>query len=149
MVSRLEQYIEDSFIDATIIEVSDDVKSAKKAANALNTDKDNIIKSLVFKADNQPLLVIVPGPARVDEEKLASVFEVEDVTIASPDEVEEATGYEIGEVPPIGVDIQKVIDETVLDKDVVYGGGGSRNRMVKLDPRCIVDETARIAEVIE
>ncbi|MDY6778047.1 MAG: YbaK/EbsC family protein [Candidatus Nanohaloarchaea archaeon] len=149
MVDQLERYIESSVIEGTIIELGDSTKTAKQAASALGTSEENIIKSLVFLADGEPVLVIVPGPARVDEERLAEVLEADKVEMASPDQVEELTGYSVGEVPPVSLDLRKVIDESVVEKRTVYGGGGSRNHVLEIDPRYIVDEDSLVETVVE
>lgn len=149
MTDRLERFIEETVIEAEIIELAQNTKSAKQAAKALGTDKDAIVKSLVFLVDEEPYLVIVPGPARVDEEKLAEALDAEEARIGSPDEVEEHTGYSVGGVPPVSVPLPKVIDEAVMERHEVYGGGGSGNHVLKIDPRFIVDEDSVTADVTE
>ncbi|MDY6770392.1 MAG: YbaK/EbsC family protein [Candidatus Nanohaloarchaea archaeon] len=149
MVDRLRRFLEESVIDGEIIELEQNTKSAKQAAQALGTDKDSIIKSLVFLVDDEPYLVVVPGPARVDEDKLCEALEAEEARIASPEEVEEFTGYEVGGVPPVSLPLPKVIDEAVVGKQEVYGGGGSGNHVLRIDPRFIVDEDSVTADVTE
>ncbi|MFB6076931.1 MAG: aminoacyl-tRNA deacylase, partial [Candidatus Nanohaloarchaea archaeon] len=114
---------------------------------------DHIIKSLVFMADRgrkpgyDPVLVIVTGDRQVDERKLAELLRTEDVRMADPEEVHDATGFRIGGVPPVGTGLPKIVDEAVMAKDTVYGGGGSDDRIIELDPRFIVGEDDLVRDV--
>lgn len=145
----LQQYCEEAGIEAEFIETDAKTESAKDAARVLKTTIDHIIKSLVFYADNQPFLVIVRGPDRVNEEDLCETLGAETARLATPDEVENLTGYEVGGVPPVGVELPKIVDDKLLEYEEVYGGAGSKHRMIKLDPRFIVGENDVVAEVTE
>lgn len=141
----LEQFCRERGIDAEFIETNGS-KTAQDAARALDTTVDHIIKSLVFFADGEPLLVIVRGSDHVSEEKVAEVLMVEDCRLAEPDEVKEETGFPVGGVPPVGAGIQKLVDRKVLDMDRVYGGGGGPDTVISLDPRFIVGEKDLVAD---
>ncbi len=148
-MNDLERTIENRGIDAEIIEVSSKTNTVSQAANALNTDENNIIKSLVVEIDNDDVLVVIRGDKRVSFDKLEDVFSAESASMASPEKVEELTGYSVGEVPPVGTGLKKVVDEELLERKVVYGGGGGRKKMLELDPRYMVDEDTVVEDVTE
>lgn len=143
---KLERYCEMHGIEARFRDAPG-AETAEGAAAALDTTVDHIIKSLVFVADDEPVLVVVSGAHQVDERKLAEVLRTDDIRMADPDEVHEATGYRIGGVPPVGTDLHKIVDDQVLEKDRVYGGGGADDRIIELDPRFIVDEDDLVRDV--
>ncbi|MDY6788474.1 MAG: YbaK/EbsC family protein [Candidatus Nanohaloarchaea archaeon] len=149
-VKRLERFLNRSVVNGRVIEMSGEVSSADQAAEKLGTRPENIVKSLVFMVEEEPVVVVVPGNSRVSEEKLAELFEVEeeDVRIASPDEVEEITGYKVGEVPPVSLNLPKVVDNAVIGEEEVYGGGGSRHHLLEVDPRYLVDEDTTVDDVV-
>lgn len=130
-----------------IIEVGRLVKTVKQAAEATGAHPKQIIKSLLFISEkNEPILVIVDGESRVDPDKLAKLFGPS--RLASPEEVKEITGYEIGELPPVGIKIKTVMDPKVLENEFVIGGGGSVDRLSKLEPRRIVEyQNAMVVDV--
>jgi prolyl-tRNA editing enzyme YbaK/EbsC (Cys-tRNA(Pro) deacylase) len=76
-------------------------KTAADAAAAIGCDVAAIVKSLVFMADEQPVLVLMPGDLRVDTAKLAARVGAA-IRRAGLEEVREATGYAPGGTPPIG-----------------------------------------------
>ena len=147
MLTKLELFIEKSAIDADVIEVSGDTATVEQAARSLNVSDDQIVKSLVFRCDEDFVVAVIGGHKRVDTGKLAEVLECENVEIASPDEVEQATGYSVGNVPPVGYDVIKVVDEKVLDNREVYGGGGDEEHMIRMDPRFILGEKDTVADI--
>ena len=79
---------------------------------------------------------IVTGDKRVSEEKLASAAGVGRVRRASPVEVRNFTGYDVGAVPPVGhkTRMRTFIDEKVMKCEKVIGGGGQINMLLEISP---------------
>lgn len=117
-----------------IIDTEGEVKTVKQAARELGVDEGQIIKTLVVITRKGPILAILDGKSRLDLSRLG-----EGARLATPEEVKAHTGYEVGEVPPLGIPIKTYVDERVLRWKRVYGGGGSVRRLVELDPRVIVE----------
>ncbi len=148
-MNELELFIEQNDIDAEVIELKGKTNTVSQAASSLRTDKKNIIKSLVIEAGEEKIVTVLRGDKRADFEKIAEEFEVENVEMASREEVRRVTGYDVGEVPPVGTGLKKVVDKDILDREVVYGGGGGRKKMIKIDPRFIVDEETIVSKISE
>ncbi len=148
-VKRLKRFLNRSVVSGQIIEMPGEVSSADQAAKKLDTQPRNIVKSLVFIVEEEPVLVIVPGNSHVKERKLAEALEVEEgnMRIASPEEVEEETGYRVGEVPPISLNLPKIVDSAVIGEKDIYGGGGSRHHLLKIDPRYLVEEDTVVEDI--
>ncbi|MDY6765908.1 MAG: YbaK/EbsC family protein [Candidatus Nanohaloarchaea archaeon] len=142
----VQEFCRQNGIEAEFIH-TEGAETAEEAAAALDTTVDHIIKSLVFIADGDPVLVIVRGSDHVNEDRVADQLHVESCRLAEPDEVEDATGYSIGGVPPVGAGLTKLVDESVLEMDQVYGGAGAPDRVIGLDPRFIVGEDDVVADV--
>jgi len=141
---KLEELIKK--LGGEILNVGKPVKTVEQAVKATNTSPDVIIKSLLFVSEKGPILVIVDGESKVDLKKLSKRFGL--VRFADPEEVKKITGYEIGAVPPVGVEVHTIVDQKVLEKDFVIGGGGAIDKLSKLDPRKIVEyQKAEIMDV--
>ena len=135
-LSNLENIIRE--LGGEVIDLDVPVKTVSQAAEAVKVSPKNIIKSLIcIVEEGEPVLVIVTGDSKVDLDKLSRLFG--SVRLASPNEVKEITGFEVGGIPPVGLDIKTVVDRKVLENDYVYGGGGCIMRLSKLDPRKIVE----------
>ncbi|RLG07990.1 MAG: hypothetical protein DRN59_00015 [Thaumarchaeota archaeon] len=130
-----------------ILELKTSVKTVEQASRATGVDPSQIIKSMLLISEKEgAILAIVDGRSRVDLEKLSLRFGR--TRLASPKEVKKLTGYEVGELPPIGLPIKTVIDPKVLEKSYVIGGGGAINRLIKIDPKKILEvQKAEIMEI--
>ena len=132
-----------------IIDVGRPVKTVGQAAKSVGLGLRQIVKSLVFVLeDGGALLVVVDGESKVDLEKLKKVFGF--VRLAKPDEVKAFTGFEVGGVPPVGINVKTVVDRRVLENRFVYGGGGDTCKLLKIDPKKIVEyQKAKVMDVRE
>jgi prolyl-tRNA editing enzyme YbaK/EbsC (Cys-tRNA(Pro) deacylase) len=95
---------------------------------------ERVTKSLVFIADDEPVLAIIPGTCKVDKIKLKVALGVRNVQIVPFAEAERYSGYPPGATPPVNHKKIKrvVIDQRVMRFDTVYGGGGSRRKLIEL-----------------
>lgn len=138
---ELGTYIVSKRIDATILDLDEPTPTVEAAAEVLGVNPAQIIKSILFliKGDDgqfQPLMVITNGTGRIDYTALAQLLATSrrNIRIASADQVEELTGFAVGTVPPFGhtTSLPTIIDERVLQQDVIYGGGGSMQALMRL-----------------
>jgi prolyl-tRNA editing enzyme YbaK/EbsC (Cys-tRNA(Pro) deacylase) len=142
----LKRFIDTQGIEATILVMAQHTPTVADAAKALNVDTNQIIKSLVFLIKGEPLLVINNGVQRIDRRKLATHLQVGrgQVKFASADQALEITGYVVGSMPPFGHKrkIKTVVDDAVGKIDVVYGGGGDINAMMRMTSSQLLTVTA-------
>jgi prolyl-tRNA editing enzyme YbaK/EbsC (Cys-tRNA(Pro) deacylase) len=52
--------------------------------------------------------------------------------MATPDEILEKTGYPCGGTPSFGYEAMFLVDPRVMEREVVYTGGGSETSLVKI-----------------
>lgn len=150
----LQNFIDAHRIRATILPMAGHTPTVSDAARELAVETDQIIKSLVFRIGEEPLLVISNGNARVDRKKLALVLGVgrNRIKFATPDAALEITGYVVGSMPPFGHRnrLRTLIDREVTRQAVIFGGGGEVDAMLRLTPgellRASRGELAEISE---
>lgn len=114
--------------------------TAAEAAAAVGCDEGAIVKSLVFLVDDEPLLVLVSGPNRVDTEKLGEELGAS-IIKSDAKRVKDATGYSIGGVPPFGhsVSLRTVIDSDLLTHQVLWAAAGTSTAVFPLSPDALVE----------
>lgn len=133
---RLEELI--GKLGGEIINAGKPVKTVEQAVKATGSRPEQIIKSLLFISEKEgPILVIVDGESKVDLNKLEKMFGK--VRLATPEEVKQITGFEVGALPPVGIKVKTIVDRKVLENEFVIGGGGRIDRLSKLNPRKIVE----------
>jgi Cys-tRNA(Pro) deacylase len=112
------------------------LRSLEQAARERNLEPGQIVRSLLFRMEgDQFVMVLVPGPSKVDWSKLRHYLGVSRVTTARPHEVEEVTGYPTGAVSPFGLKspVRLLADESIQDLEVISLGAGIRNAGVIID----------------
>jgi prolyl-tRNA editing enzyme YbaK/EbsC (Cys-tRNA(Pro) deacylase) len=104
----------------------DAATTAALAAAALNVEVGQIANSLIFNADDKPLLVLTSGAHRVDTTKVAALVSATAVKRATPEFVREHTGQPIGGVAPIGHPrpVPTLVDVALAEHPVVWAAGG-------------------------
>jgi prolyl-tRNA editing enzyme YbaK/EbsC (Cys-tRNA(Pro) deacylase) len=98
---RVAQALRDKGAAGEVRRLSDSTRTAQEAADALGVPVGAIVKSLVFTADDQPLLVLASGDHQVDTAKVARAVGAQKVRRADAGTVRAATGYPIGGVAPV------------------------------------------------
>ena len=106
--------------------LDDSARTAAEAAAALGCDVGAIANSLVFTADDEPLLVLTSGAHRVDTAAVAALLGVQRVRRADPDTVRAATGQVIGGVAPVGhpAPLRTLVDTALAAYDAVWAAAG-------------------------
>lgn len=114
--------------------------TAQEAATAVGCDVGAIVKSLVFLADGEPLLVLVSGPNRVSTDRLGKELGVA-ITMSDAKRVKEATGYSIGGVPPFGhtTALRTVVDADLLSYDELWAAAGSATAVFPIGPDALIE----------
>lgn len=79
----------------------------------LNMDAKKMVKTLIYKANNQFYACLIRGDREINELKIAKVLKVNEVELASFEEVEEITHAAVGFAGPIHLSIPVIIDEEV------------------------------------
>lgn len=140
--SDLEDFMQEKHIPGEILYLHMPTPTVEAAAAAVGTNPENIIKSILFTINQEPVLAITCGPSYIERRAIAFYFNVgrKKVKLADPDTVIFETGYQIGGMPPFGhlTPLKTLIDQRVLEKDQVYAGGGSDQTLLQVKPQTIL-----------
>lgn len=153
MASGVERFLERAAARDLQLEVREfpaGTRTAADAAAAIGCDVGQIVKSLVFLADDRPVLVLTSGANRVDEARLAAHLGASDVRKANAEEVRAATGYAIGGTPPFGHDTHLAIwcDRDLTTYQQVWAAAGSPTTVFPITPEVLMRTTgAHVLEV--
>ncbi|MDH5357271.1 MAG: YbaK/EbsC family protein [Gammaproteobacteria bacterium] len=116
--------------DIIEIPLSEDKKPIRNLEELLTSeglDPSSVVRSLLFKtgSDNFVLLAVAGG-GRADWSVLRKHLNERKLRMAEFDEVEQASGYVIGAVPPIALpeNLRVLVDESLFDYDNVVIGSG-------------------------
>lgn len=141
-------------VSGEILRLNVPTPTVDAAAQAVNAKPDQIIKSILFLVDQQPVLAIACGTSNIDRGAIADTFGVgkKRVKLANSEMVLEISGYEVGAMPPFGhcQPLATLIDRRVLDLKQAYAGGGAENALLQLNPQEILRVTqAQVLDLLE
>ena len=132
-IDKVREYFKQFGIDDKIQELELSSATVELAAKALNCEGQRIAKSLSFKVDDTPILVISAGDAKIDNAKYKSYFKSK-AKMLSPDEVKDFIGHEIGGVCPFAINkgVKVYLDESLKRFNTVFPACGSSNSAIEL-----------------
>ena len=133
-VKRAKEALKKFNSEIKVIELEQTARTANDAANSLNTEVGSIVKSLLFRNEENFFLCLVSGDKRCSLNKLKKIFNSKDLSMASPDEVKDQTGYTIGGVSPIGHKnkLEIFVDESLNRFKNLYAAAGHPNCIFKI-----------------
>jgi prolyl-tRNA editing enzyme YbaK/EbsC (Cys-tRNA(Pro) deacylase) len=123
---RVQAALEAAGLDINVVKLEESARTAQLAADAVGTALGSIVKSLLFLADGEPVLVLVAGDRRADPAKLKALLKARRVMIADAERVKQETGFSIGGVPPVGHlrPLPTWIDGSLGRFETVYAAAG-------------------------
>jgi prolyl-tRNA editing enzyme YbaK/EbsC (Cys-tRNA(Pro) deacylase) len=155
---KFNNYIKENKVKAEQIfftELVDHVENVLNTIKEKDIDFNDIVKTVVFIDLDKKLeygngvMALVSASSRVDKDKLKKICKSK-IKISSPDEVLILTGYPAGGVPPFGFKGRFYLDKFLLNKDIVYAGGGSIRTLVKTSIKEILKSNkAEIVDIVE
>ncbi|MBI1823945.1 MAG: proline--tRNA ligase [Nitrospirae bacterium] len=111
-------------------------KTVADVADYLKVSLQRIIKTLIYLADQKPLVVLVRGDFELNEVKLKKVLNVQELVLASAKVVEEITKAPSGFAGPVGLShLKMVADDSVQEiEDGVAGGNEKDMHLLHVKP---------------
>ncbi|PIY59914.1 aspartate--tRNA ligase [Candidatus Woesearchaeota archaeon CG_4_10_14_0_8_um_filter_47_5] len=114
------------------------VYTSKEAAQVRNTKLKQGAKALLLKlynidnTDNKYLFFVTSAAYEIDTSKVKTLFKATEVRLATPDEVKEKTGCDIGSVPPFGnlFGLTVYVDVTLLENKEIAFNAGSHTQSI-------------------
>ena len=134
-VKRVQKKLLEFDASYKVMVLASSARTAQEAAESLNTDVGSIVKSLLFKSENNFILCLVSGDKRCSLNKLKKIKQQKDISMANPQSVKEVTGFTIGGVSPIGhlKEVEIFIDNNLKRFQNIYAAAGHPNCVYKVN----------------
>lgn len=149
-LKRVIAALHDAGIEADVMEMPGETRTAEDAAREAGCEIDQIAKSIIFQGEvsGDVILFITAGGNQVDS-ALASDVAGEPLGRADANVVRKVTGFAIGGVAPIGhLSAPRVFfDARLQDFDVVYAAAGTPRHIFPIDPtKLLIISKASLAQ---
>jgi len=130
---KIKQYIEENQIQAEHIQFNQSCHSVEEAAQAVNATPEDIVKSIcLIDKEGKLYVTLIKGEDKVSTSRVAKALNIPRPHLAKPEEILEKTGYPCGGTPSFGYPAIFLMDPRVLEKEIVYIGGGSQKSVIKI-----------------
>ncbi len=119
------------------------VRTSKEAAALRGTDLSHGAKSLIFLADDKPVLLVLAGDKKVDLSKTRAVLACQNLQLADPGYVLKLTTVEVGGIPPFGnaMNLPTYLDKSFSKQDTMDFNVGDKTVSIEM----AVDDYIKIA----
>ena len=135
-IERVKAFFRDLGIEDRVRELDASSATVELAAAALGCEPCRIAKTLSFKLDGQPILIVAAGDAKIDNAAYKARFATK-AKMLTPDEAVELIGHAVGGVCPFAVNegVAVYLDESLKRFETVFPACGSSNSAIELTVR--------------
>ena len=132
-IEKVKEYFKQFGIEDKIIELEQSSATVELAAIALGCEGQRIAKTLSFLVEENPILVVAAGDAKIDNKKYRTFFNAK-AKMISFEEVEKYIGHNVGGVCPFGInsDVKVYLDDSLKRFNTVFPACGSSNSAIEL-----------------
>lgn len=108
-------------------------------------------KTLIYKADGEPVAAVVRGDRELNETKLANLLGCIDLEMADPETIKKVTGAAVGFAGPVGLTIRTIADPEVRHMaDFITGANDTDHHFKNVNlSDCRIDDFADIRTIVE
>lgn len=132
-LEKAKAYLAEKGYADHVMELEDSSATVQLAAQALGVEPGMIAKTISFLLDDEAILILTEGTAKVDNRKYKDTFHMKAKMIPF-EEVENRIGHAPGGVCPFGIKegVRVYLDESLKQFDTVYPAAGNDHSAVKL-----------------
>ncbi len=133
-IEIVRRYFSSYGMEERILEFPVSSATVDLAAQAVGCIPARIAKTLSFKLEEEPILIVAAGDAKIDNRKYKDKFGKKAVML-SQEEVAEKIGHAVGGVCPFGIPdtVSVYLDESMKRFETVFPAAGSSNSAIELN----------------
>ncbi len=138
-MKKLSEILNNSPFLFEIIQHEKPIRSREDGKEFFGIEFGQTAPTLVLKSDqDEYFALIISGKRdRIEFDKIAELLGCSKVKLASPKDVKTVTGFEVGSVRMVGLDLPCIIDKELFNYDYIYGGTGELNYTLKIEPKAL------------
>lgn len=145
-MEELQGILEKSNYTYEIIEHEKPILSRQDGSEYFGIEVGQTAPTMILTTDKRFFGLIVSGSrSKVSFEKIAYILGCSKVKLASPEEVQKITSFQVGSVRMVGLGLPCVIDKRLFHYDYIYGGTGQSTFTLKLEPQALMELNQVIA----
>ena len=147
---EVHNYLQSMDIKHEMVALTGSVKNSERMAELLGLDPACIMKVLVFIADGEPLMALVPGDRHANLAKIKAATGTGKIFFAAEKDLVDITDYHSRCTPPVAwkAQVTTVADAALPANSIVYTAGGQSNVVLKIRIVDLIKVTgAKLADI--
>lgn len=136
MATLVEQELNHKEIPYRVFRHPGPIESLEQAARERGQQPEQVVRSILFRlSGGEYIMALMAGPQQISWRAMRSYLGESRITMATPEEVFEVTGYRPGTVSPFGLPepVRILVDVSVLAPSEISIGSGERGLAVILN----------------
>lgn len=133
-MESIRSLLQENNIQFEFIQHDIPIRTAQDGARYFGIDIGQTAPTLILKTDKGYYAVAISGNRNVDFDNIASLLGCKKVKLASSKEVKDITGYNVGSIPLIGLNLPYIVDKRLFQNLFIYGGSGNSTYTLKVNP---------------
>lgn len=132
-IEKVRAYFKPLGIEERIREFDVSSATVELAAVAVGVEGARIAKSLSFKVEDKPIIIVVAGDAKVDNSRYKAQFHTK-AKMLTHQEAHERIGHDVGGVCPFALpeDVKVYLDVSMKRFETMFPAAGSSNSAVEM-----------------
>ncbi len=132
-IEKVREYFKKNNMENRIKEFEVSSATVELAAKAVNCEPARIAKTLSFKIDEKPILIVIAGDAKIDNHKYKEKYGKK-AKMLTHEEVLNLIGHPVGGVCPFAIKdgVEVYLDESLKRFKTIYPACGSSNSAIEL-----------------
>lgn len=132
-IVQVKEYFKKYNMEGRILEFAESSATVELAAHAVGCEPARIAKTLSFKIEDKPILIVAAGDARIDNSKYKAFFHTK-AKMLTMEEAEEMVGHAVGGVCPFAIKegVSVYLDESLRRFETVFPAAGSSSSAIEL-----------------
>lgn len=133
-IVQVREYFRKYNLEDRIMEFEESSATVELAAHAAGCEPARIAKTLSFKVEDKPVLIVAAGDAKVDNGKYKAFFHTK-AKMLTKEEAVELIGHAVGGVCPFAVKdgVSVYLDVSMKRFETVFPAAGSSNSAIELN----------------
>ncbi|MGD8189675.1 aminoacyl-tRNA deacylase [Brevibacillus ginsengisoli] len=136
-MEHLITMLQEKHVQFEFIHHEKQIRTAQEGADYFGIDIGQTAPTLVLKSEKGYYAIILSGSrGRIHLEEVAQILGCGQLKMATPEEVEQVTGYTVGSVSLV-LSLPCIVDRRLYRFPFIYGGSGETTSTLKIAPQAL------------
>jgi prolyl-tRNA editing enzyme YbaK/EbsC (Cys-tRNA(Pro) deacylase) len=133
-LTQLRETLNATNVNYTLLAHDLIIRSAQEGVEQGFGELVNMAPTFILRSETGYLAAIIRGDTRLSYKKIRRKLKLKNLCLATPGQVRQATGSEVGHVSLLNAGVATIIDSRLTELDTIYGGCGIPCCTLKINP---------------